>query len=31
MEVCRPLPFLRVRRPSVSGLVKRALVGLFPS
>ena len=31
MEVCRPLPFLRVRRPSVSGLVKRALVGLFPT
>ena len=31
MEVCCPLPFLRVRRPSVSGLVKRALVGLFPT
>ena len=30
MEVCRPLPFRAVRRPSVSGLVKRALAGLFP-
>lgn len=30
MEVCRPLPFAAVRRPSVSGLVKRALAGLFP-
>jgi putative membrane protein len=29
MEVCRPLPFLRVARPSVTGLVKRALTGLF--
>lgn len=29
MEVCRPLPFARVRRPSVSALVRRALTGLF--
>lgn len=29
MEVCRPLPFRAARRPSVSGLVKRALAGLF--
>ncbi len=29
MEVCRPLPFTASKRPSVTGLVKRALVGLF--
>ena len=29
MEVCRPLPFSRGRRPSVTGIVKRALTGLF--
>ena len=29
LEVCRPLPFTRARRPSVSNLVKRALTGLF--
>lgn len=29
MEVCRPLPFERVKRPSVTGIVKRALTGLF--
>ncbi len=29
MEVCRPLPFGENRRPSVTGLVKRALTGLF--
>ncbi|MBN2905123.1 MAG: TIGR01620 family protein [Rhodobacteraceae bacterium] len=29
MEVCRPLPFREVRRPSVSALVKRALAGVF--
>lgn len=29
MEVCRPLPFVRAQRPSVTGLVKRALTGLF--
>jgi putative membrane protein len=29
MEVCRPLPFGAERRPSVAGLVKRALTGLF--
>lgn len=29
MEVCRPLPFARTKRPSVTGLVKRALTGLF--
>lgn len=29
MEVCRPLPFHRKKRPSVSALVSRALAGLF--
>ena len=29
IEVCRPLPFSRKRRPSVSALVSRALTGLF--
>ncbi|WP_397543547.1 YcjF family protein [Roseovarius salis] len=29
MEVCRPMPFVRRRRPSVSRLVRRALTGLF--
>ena len=31
MEVCRPLPFRAQRRPTVTGLVKRALTGLFGS
>ena len=29
MEVCRPLPFQRRKRPSVSGMVGAALGGLF--
>ena len=29
IEVCRPLPFQSVARPSVTGIVKRALTGLF--
>lgn len=29
IEVCRPLPFARRARPSVSGVVSRALSGLF--
>ena len=29
IEVCRPLPFQQVKKPSVSGLVGRALSGLF--
>ena len=29
MEVCRPLPFSEGRRPRVTGLVRRALTGLF--
>ena len=29
MEVCRPLPFTRGKRPSVTNLIKRALTGLF--
>ncbi|SMX44142.1 YcjF family protein [Actibacterium lipolyticum] len=29
MEVCRPLPFVRAKRPSVTALVRRALTGLF--
>ena len=31
MEVCRPLAFKAVEKPSVTGLVKRALTGLFQS
>ncbi|SDE38727.1 YcjF family protein [Limimaricola pyoseonensis] len=31
IEVCRPLPFRAVERPSVTGLVRRALTGLFGS
>ena len=29
LEVCRPLPFGPKKRPSVTGIVKRALTGLF--
>lgn len=29
IEVCRPLPFVATKRPSVTGVVKRALAGLF--
>jgi putative membrane protein len=29
MEVCRPLPFGKGRRPSVTALIRRALTGLF--
>lgn len=29
IEVCRPLPFVAQKRPSVSNLVKRSLTGLF--
>jgi putative membrane protein len=29
MEVCRPLPFVAVDKPSVTSLVKRSLTGLF--
>jgi putative membrane protein len=29
MEVCRPLPFSSGRRPSVRGIVGRALTGLM--
>lgn len=29
MEVCRPLPFAPGKRPRVTGLVRRALTGLF--
>lgn len=29
IEVCRPLPFVRLKKPSVTSLVKRALSGLF--
>ncbi len=31
IEVCRPLPFQKLARPSVTGIVKRALTGLFGS
>ncbi len=29
LEVCRPLPFHAAKRPSVGGIIKRALTGLF--
>ena len=29
MEVCRPMPFSEGRRPKVTGILKRALTGLF--
>ncbi|MBM06597.1 MAG: TIGR01620 family protein, partial [Oceanibulbus sp.] len=29
IEVCRPLPFVREKRPGVRGIVKRALTGVF--
>lgn len=29
MEVCRPMPFDAVKKPRVTGVVKRALTGLF--
>ena len=29
IEVCRPLPYVRLSRPSVTGVVKQALAGLF--
>ncbi|MEN8833043.1 TIGR01620 family protein [Pacificibacter sp.] len=29
IEVCRPLPFVAAKKPSVSGTVSRALAGLF--
>ncbi len=29
IEVCRPLPFARLKRPAVTSLVQRALTGLF--
>ena len=31
MEVCRPLPFSRARKPSVRAIVKNALTGLLGS
>ncbi|MGC8201859.1 YcjF family protein [Aliiroseovarius sp. PTFE2010] len=31
IEVCRPLPFRRLKRPRVTSLLQRALTGLFPS
>lgn len=30
IEVCRPLPFSTLPRPGVSGMLSRALAGLFP-
>lgn len=29
MEVCRPLPFSRAKRPAVTGIIQRAVSGLF--
>ena len=29
MEVCRPMPFSALKRPGVSGVLKRALAGMF--
>ncbi|MFY0690418.1 MAG: TIGR01620 family protein [Paracoccaceae bacterium] len=31
MDVCRPVPHVVTARPKISGLVKRALTGLFPA
>jgi len=31
MDVCRPLPYVTQDQPSVTGLVRRALTGLFPT
>lgn len=31
MEVCRPIPFQRATRPSVTALLRRALAGVFDS
>ncbi|MEL7254180.1 MAG: TIGR01620 family protein [Pseudomonadota bacterium] len=31
MEICRPMPFAAVQRPSVTGLVRRALTGFLGS
>lgn len=31
MEVCRPLPFSALRRPSVRDVLGRSLTGLFPT
>lgn len=31
MEVCRPLPFTEAQKPTVTGIVKRSLTGLFSS
>ncbi|NNK77455.1 MAG: TIGR01620 family protein [Litoreibacter sp.] len=31
MDVCRPVPYVVEARPKISGLVKRALTGLFPA
>ncbi|PTX54369.1 putative membrane protein [Litoreibacter ponti] len=30
MDVCRPLPYVSTDRPSVTGMVRRAMTGLFP-
>jgi len=29
IDICRPMPFIQANRPSVTGLVRRALTGLF--
>jgi putative membrane protein len=29
MDLCRPLPFIAQKRPSVSAVIGRALTGLF--
>jgi putative membrane protein len=29
IEVCRPLPYIQMSRPSVTAVVRRALTGLF--
>ncbi|MBL4805982.1 MAG: TIGR01620 family protein [Rhodobacteraceae bacterium] len=29
MEVCRPMPFVALKKPRVSGIIKAALVGMF--
>lgn len=30
IEVCRPLPFVKLKPPSVANILKRALIGLIP-
>ena len=31
MDVCRPLPFEALRKPSVTNILQRAMTGMIPS